>query len=251
MGRVAMSCDDLRQALPLLPGTHPDDEARLRAHAAGCSACGDLLRAYDVDDRVLSTLRQAERAAPAIMDGFTASLMAKLAEEDQTKVATPAVASTPAPAREAEILRPAFGESLRRLAVAAAVLLAVTVGVMSDRVDGPARAPGPVSTLPTAPAPLELAEATQPVVPVMSPTTSPDPLPAPRRVDAAPMPQRRRGPIVPVGEGAAGRRDLGRGSRGAGGQGELLDAIEQFLPNLHRRMLKEFGDERGEREVRF
>lgn len=245
MGRVAMSCDDLRQALPLLPGTHPDDEARVRAHAVECEACGDLLRAYEGDGRVLSTLQQGERKAPPILDGFTASVMARIAEEQKTRAA-PVVSVAPAttPPGEAELLRPAFG--LRQLAVAAAVLLAVAVGLSSGPVETPAPTPGP-GQLAVRPDGSDT-ELTQPVVPVMSPTTSPVPLPAPRRVDAAPMPQRRRGPIVPVGEGSG--RDLGRGGR-VPAQGELLDAIEQFLPNLHRRMLKEFGDERGEREVRF
>src|SRR5690606_14859326 len=177
-------------------------------------------------------LQQAPRPAPAILDGFTASVMARIAEEEQKKKV--ALAASSAPAREAEVLRPAFGA--RRLLAAAAVLLAVTLGVMSGRTPAPVVESGPdlVSSRPTG---------VQPVVPVVSPTTSPDPLPAPKRLDQAPMPQRRRGPIVPVGEGQ------GR-SRGAG-QGELLDAIEQFLPNLHRRMLKEFGDESGERKVRF
>lgn len=236
MGRVAMSCDDLRQALPLLPGTHPDDEARVRQHALECGACADLLRAYEADDRVFGALQQGERKAPAVLDGFTASVMARIAAEPSTRAA-PIVSP---PTREAELLRPAFGEVVRRLAVAAAVLLAVTVGVMS-RSDSTAPAPQPQPDLVAN----HTSEVTQPVVPVVSPTTSPDPLPAPRRLDSAPMPQRRRGPIVPVGEGGARRGPAGPG------QGELLDAIEQFLPNLHRRMLKEFGDERGEREVRF
>lgn len=229
-----MSCDDLRQALPLLPGTHPDDEARVRAHAAACEACGELLRAYEGDERVLATLQQAPRPAPAILDGFTASVMARIAEEEQKKKKV-ALAASSAPAREAEVLRPAFGAW--RLLAAAAVLLAVTLGVMSGRTPAPVVESGPdlVSSRPTG---------VQPVVPVVSPTTSPDPLPAPKRLDQAPMPLRRRGPIVPVGEGQRG------GARGAG-QGELLDAIEQLLPNLHRRMLRELGDERGEREVRF
>lgn len=249
MGRVAMSCEDLRRALPLLPGTHTDDQARARAHAAGCEACAELLVAYEADDQALSALREGERQAPAILDGFTASVMARIAAE-QPRVALPP--------REAQVLRPVFGEGLRRVAAAAAVLLAVTLGVMSGRVDDAAPSPAPSEGLAAGPgagasAGVELVSTgpTQ-AVPVGVPTTRPEPLPAPRRDrDLAPMPQRRRGPIVPVGQGQAPRgRTLG-GANQPGAQGELLEAIEQFLPNLHRRMLKEFGDERGEREVRF
>ena len=246
MGRVAMSCDDVRQALPLLPGTDAEHAARVRAHAVACETCGELLRTFEADDRLLAAAR-LDRRAPAVMDGFTAQVMARIADEQKRRpvaVPAPSVAATPPPA--GIVLRPAF---FRALAAAAAVLVAVGVGLASR--------PGPSSVL-------------QDERPVGSPTfasaTSPadepralpvdlasDPLPAPRlERDPAPMPLRaRRGPVVPVDQASTGRRDA-RAPRGLGAsqQGDLFEYLEKVLPNLHQRMMKELGEEKG-REVRF
>lgn len=235
MGRVAMSCEDVRQALPLLPGTHPDDAARVRAHAAGCGGCAELLEAFDADDRALSALRLAPASAP--LDGFTAEVMARLA-------AAPREAEERRPGRAA-ILRPfaghpALAEGLPRLAAAAAVLLAVAVGLL---VGGPAAVEPDLRATAPAPTPPRQQQTVVEVTPVAA-----TPLAAPRRMpldrDPAPMPLRRRGPVVPVDEGR-------RGTRGGAGGGELLEAIEEVLPDFHRRMLKQFGDGRNAREVRF
>ncbi|MCO5171018.1 MAG: hypothetical protein M9894_32240 [Planctomycetes bacterium] len=231
-----MSCEDVRQALPLLPGTHPDDAARVRAHAAGCGGCAELLEAYDGDDRALSALRLGAPAAP--LDGFTAQVMARIAQEERRPAAPPRPL-------EAAILP--FGESLRRLAAAAAVLLAIAVGLLAG--GPPAVEPDLQATAPTPPpqqqAPVEVTPVAQ--QPGQQLATTPE-LAAPRRFtldrDPAPMPLRRRGPVVPVDEGR-------RGARGGQGGGELLEAIEEVLPDFHRRMMRQFGDGRQAREVRF
>jgi hypothetical protein len=237
MGRVVMSCDDVRQALPLLPGTDVEHAARVRAHAVSCETCGELLRTFEADDRLLAAAR-LDRRAPAVMDGFTASVMARLASEQRRVTPAPAVT----PPAGGIVLRPVF---FRALAAAAAVLVAVGLGVSTR--------PGPVVSDEQTVRPSEFAVAPRagddrlrplPIVDVAS-----DPLPAPRlERDPAPMPQRRRGgPVVPVDEGS--RRNAGRG-RVPGQQGDLFDVLEKVLPNLHQRMMKELGEEQG-REVRF
>lgn len=250
MGRVAMSCNDVRQGLPLLPGADPEHTARIRTHAAGCETCGELVRAYEADDRQLAAVKSDRRVPDGVLDGFTASVMAKIAEEQRKRVAAPASAPVAsrqaAPAVGGAILRPSFGPWRFVAAAAAAVLLAVGVD-LSGALRGPAPAPlaNAVDT-PTTPSDVPGAAP----LPVF--TSNPgEALPAPARLerDPAPMPLRRRGgPIVPVDQG--GRRDGGRGGAGTGQQ-DLLNLIDEVLPNLHQRMLRQFGDEKEGREVRF
>lgn len=248
MGRVAMSCNDVRQGLPLLPGADPEHTARMRAHALACEACNDLVRAYEADDRQLSAVKSDRRVPAGVLDGFTASVMARIAEEQRKRVATPvAPASAPmpsttelAPAVGGAILRPSFGAWRLVAAVAAAVVIAVGIdlsGGLRGTTTPVANAVDPTTT-PSEPAPLPTFVSTG------------EALPAPARLerDPAPMPLRRRGgPIVPVDQGG-GRRD-GRG--GGAGQQDLLNLIDEVLPNLHQRMLRQFGDEKEGREVRF
>lgn len=248
MGRVAMSCNDVRQGLPLLPGADPEHTARIRAHALACETCGELVRAYEADDRQLSAVKSDRRVPDGVLDGFTASVMARIAEEQRKRVAAPASvpASPQAVPAGGAVLRPDFGAWRLVAAVAAAVVLAVGIDLSGGLSSGPTPAPL-ANALDTTVAPGEGPGVGAPL-PVF--TSNPvEALPAPARLerDPAPMPLRRRGgPIVPVDQG--GRRG---GGRGAAGQQDLLNLIDEMLPNLHQRMLRQLGDEKEGREVRF
>lgn len=252
MGRVAMSCNDVRQGLPLLPGADPEHTARIRAHALACEACGELVRAYEADDRQLSAVKSDRRVPDGVLDGFTASVMARIADEQRKRVAAPAHV---APSQQAVpvggvVLRPDFGAW--RLVAAVAAALVVAVGIdLSGGLGGGASGPAPLANAVDATvAPGEGPGVVAPLpVFTSNPTSTPaEALPAPARLerDPAPMPLRRRGPIVPVDQG--GRRGAGRGGAG---QQDLMNLIDEVLPNLHQRMLRQFGDEKEGREVRF
>jgi hypothetical protein len=195
MGRVVMSCEDVRQALPLLSGTSPDEAARVRAHALACEGCALLLRAYEQDDRVLAAASGARVAAP-VMTGFTGELMARIAAEERVRRAPPLPL----------LLRPTVRAAM---AMAAAVLLTIALALSSDRaVEAPAPPPQVADRQPTVGPPAVQIEA----------------LPAPRLDrEQVPMPVRRgRGPVVPVDGGS-------RGARGPSPE-ELIDMIEGVLP---------------------
>jgi hypothetical protein len=248
-----MSCNDVRQGLPLLPGADPEHTARIRAHALACETCGELVRAYEADDRQLSAVKSDRRVPDGVLDGFTASVMARIAEEQRKRVAAPAsvapssVAASPQAAPAGAVLRPDFGAWRLVAAVAAAVVLAVGIDLSGGLGSGPTPAPL-ANAVDTTVAPGEGPGVVGAPLPVF--TSNPvEALPAPARLerDPAPMPLRRRGgPIVPVDQG--GRRG---GGRGAAGQQDLLNLIDEVLPNLHQRMLRQLGDQKEGREVRF
>ena len=77
-----MWCDEVREALPLLesPDLGEAETAEVRAHAAGCPACGELLRAYEADERAFSALRAARPQRPDVMAGFADAVMGRLAQ---------------------------------------------------------------------------------------------------------------------------------------------------------------------------
>lgn len=242
-----MSCDEVRVALPILPDGDADEAARIRAHCAACSACGELLAGHESDASLLAAVRAGRDAAPppAALNDFTASVLARVAAERE------------AAPRSGTLI--AWPGALRAAAAAAAVLLGVAVGLRGGSQASPVVSPGEVASRdPVATAPGEPLAARDPLVaPAPSPATSTgealvaaEPLAAPVR-DQAPTPRRRRArpgagrDIVPVGE-TGGRQVLPPGMLPGG----LFEDLERILPELQRRMeRRQAGD--GVREVKF
>lgn len=218
-----MSCDDVRSTLPLLPGSHPDEAQRVQAHCATCDACAEVFAGFEADARLLGAARAAPRPAPAALDGFTASVMARIEAEKKR---------APAP-----IVR---FPTWQAAAAAAALLLGVGVGLRGEG----APAPAPVQPVAVA-SPIPAGDVTDKlIVP-----TDVAPLPAPVR-EHVPTPRRRpRGDVLPAGNG--GRTPglspgLPPGLRPEG----IFEDLERILPELQRRMQP--PPARGDaREVKF
>jgi hypothetical protein len=211
MEREAMSCEVVREALPLLTGSDDSEAERVRAHVSDCASCRELMESYQADEAALGALRAAQSEAPAgIMQGFSQGVLDRIAHESAAR-----------PRGEVIALEDVRRSNLRWLAAAAAVLLAVTTAV--------------VSRSPLEPA-LEPVVAEQPVTPTATPAdvqiaAEPlAPLPAPAVRDDAPMPARRVGRAAPADVMPAGG---GRSPMGAG-SADLEELMRQALPGLQR-----------------
>lgn len=211
MEREAMSCEVVRETLPLLSGADEAEASRVREHVAGCEPCRELMESYQADAVALGALRDAQQGAAPIMAGFTEDLFDRITHESSAQP------------RGQVIAFEQRTSTMRWLAAAAAVLLIVTVGLIAN-----------VPVQPAGPGSLAEQDA-QPAASVEAPAPAPQlasedlaPLPA-VDADTAPMPRRRIGRATnPEVLPADGR---GRGPRGARAV-ELDEALQRMLPGL-------------------
>jgi hypothetical protein len=230
----------------MLPGGDPEEAGRVRAHAAACEACAELLQAYDGDERMIAAAR-VDRRAPVVLEGFTAQVMARIAEEERR----PAPVVAPA----GVVIVGPWTWARAGVAAAAAVLLIFALrAATGSGSDG--QGPRLTAERPDAPVvtpQVVVDDGDGPLLP--APSGEVAPLPAPRLVggehDPAPMPlrlRRRGADVVPV-DGNGG----GRGTGGVPGleQDDLLDLMQKYLPQF--RGLRGPGAEDGAaaREVKF
>jgi hypothetical protein len=211
MEREAMSCEVVREALPLLTGSDDSEAARVRTHVADCASCQELMESYQADEAALSALRAAQSDVPAgIMDGFSQGILDRIAHESAAR-----------PRGEVVAFEDVRRSNLRWLAAAAAVLLAVTTAVVSR------------SSLEATPQPVVAEQAVEPTAspePMQLASDPLAPLPAPSVRDDAPMPARRVNRAAPADVMPAGG---GRPSMGAG-NADLEELMRQALPGLQR-----------------
>jgi anti-sigma factor RsiW len=129
-----MTHDELKALLPLaaLERLEPDEVASLREHLAGCAECDAELREFE---HTLSMLALAVDA-PTTEARITRKLEARLAAPTAI-VAAPTPAPTQARDREsARVVEPARrtgGRLVPRLAIAAAIVLAIYAAIVTSR----------------------------------------------------------------------------------------------------------------------
>lgn len=228
-----MWCSEVREALPLLselPDLGDGEAAEVRAHAAGCPACAELLRAYEADERALSAARKAPREQPAALSGFADAVMARLSEAGPA-APLPILAGVGEP--EGKVIK--LGGSWPAVAALAAALL-LALGLLIGTPRTPLPEPGLARGVPEA-APAPAVEPSFAVSPAEQPKVSPAPegpavafdrVPAPVR-DPAPMPRRMRRPagrdadVVPVDRGSA-----------RNGEEQMRELLEKMAPQLQR-----------------
>ncbi|MGE0707962.1 MAG: hypothetical protein AB7N76_14700 [Planctomycetota bacterium] len=234
-----MSAEELRESLPILPDTDPEEAARIRALiAVGSPDDQALAAAYEADAAALAAVSRLHAGDHPALCGFADKVMACIAAEPREERRRDPV---PGPVALAPMLRPTFG---LQLWVALAAMLLGGLGLAILAFDTPAQPPVVVASedLPRElPAPLP-SRAGSPIqaLPVSSPA---GPLPAPSLLQ---RPHRSgfsggrrapRGPIVPVD---------GRGARGEDPLADVLRRMWQV------RDLKRVPPKReGEREVKF
>src|SRR5579862_820186 len=124
-----MTHEELKALLPLaaLERLEPDEAAALREHLAGCAECDAELREFE---HTLSLLPLALEA-PAAADRITRKLEARLAAP--VPVAPPRPAPVPAREPVPSPTRRQPGRLVPRLAMAAAVILAIYGAVITSR----------------------------------------------------------------------------------------------------------------------
>src|ERR1700733_12615939 len=119
-----MTHDELKALLPLaaLERLDPEETAALREHLAGCPECDAELREFE---HTLSLLALAADG-PATADRVTRKLEARLALPTPAIVApAPMPAHDREPARMMEPARRSGGKAGPRIAIAAAIVLAI------------------------------------------------------------------------------------------------------------------------------
>jgi len=96
-----MSCEKVREALPLLPGDENDEAEAVRAHTAECADCRELLEAYEADGRALADCAAARTVPAGLMDGFADAVMAGIERSDRDRPVPPVTPAGAAPATPA------------------------------------------------------------------------------------------------------------------------------------------------------
>lgn len=224
-----MSCEHVREQLPLEPGQTGEDS--VRQHLEDCGPCSLLQEAYEADAAALTAYGEALHAGPAPLAGLADAVMAAVGDD------LPGAAPLH-PEPEGVLVRPNF-KIAGWLSAAAALLVGIslTYALTVPVGDSPA-GPGEVAVEPVAPV-------VTPAVPVEpTPVVTPSgeaagTLVAPRR--SVPIRRRapRRGGIVPV-DSEPGLRT---------GPGSLFEELLQGLSPRRGRQLPPLPD--GEREVSF
>ena len=222
-----MWCDEVREALPLLadlPDLGEAERAEIRAHAAGCPGCAELLRAYEADEQAFAALRRAPRSAP--LAGFADGVMARLAELGPAAPLPVLAVAEP----EARLIK--LGSWPAVAGLAAALLLSLGLLIATPRT--PLPEPGVAQVRPTPAPTIEpgFAVAQEPVrepIQVTSPerTGPPERVPMPRRLSRPRSPAREGSDVVPVDRGSRRRTP-------AELPPEMKELLERMAPQLQR-----------------
>lgn len=222
-----MSCEHVREQLPLEPGQTGEDSAR--RHLEDCGPCSLLQEAYDADAAALAAYGAAIRDGEAPV-GLTDAVLAEIGGQ-----APGAAPLFPEPA--GVVVRPTFSTG-GWLSAAAALLVGVslTFALTVPLDDDPAGQAGGTAQVETPAAPA--APVVQPAAAVGGAEVQDRPLAAPRRA----VPRQRRAPrsgVLPVDSDPRARQ----------GPGLLLEELLQGLTPRRVRQVPPLRE--GEREVSF